>query len=142
MAYKKDRESGAALSGFTEVQRALAEIDNGTAKELRRRLRIVGQDVAEVAGRNVSHKTGRHGPGPRLGGSIKVTVSRGSASVYSTAPHGGAQNVGGRVGRRGATILKRADVSGYMTHAVQSEREHVADELDGLLDWLDKTFKN
>lgn len=133
------RNEGVALRGFAELQRALREIDRKQSAELRKRLRNVGQDVAKVARNNVTHESGRHFGSPAIEDSIRVAISRNSAAVYSTAPHGGVQNVGGRVGH--GAILKRADVSQYMNRAVAQTREEVARELDGLLDWLVDTFE-
>jgi phage gpG-like protein len=67
---------------------------------------------------------------------IKVSVARSSASVYSTSVYGGVQNFGGRVGRNHATLIKRASVSQYMTRAAQTNKERVAREVEGVLDWL------
>jgi hypothetical protein len=136
----RDREQGIAVRGFAELQKVMKTIDADTMKELRKRLKIVGKDVAEAARGGVSHKTGRHGGSPRIEDSIQATVTQNAASVYSTAPHGGAQNYGGRVGRNHATVLARAEVSQYMTRGVKSQREHVAEEMDSLLDWVVDTF--
>lgn len=133
------RDEGIAVSGFSEIQKALATIDKGIQRELTKRLRKVGHGVALTAGRNVTSRTGRHS-GQRIERSIKVAVNRNSASVYSTAPQGGVQNVGGRVGRHHATLIKRSDVSQYMTKAVSSSRDEVTQDLEGLLDWLTEEF--
>jgi hypothetical protein len=67
---------------------------------------------------------------PTLEESVKVSVPTRSASVYSGALHGGAQNVGGKVGRNHATLLNRSDVSGWMIKAVSSNTALVEAELE------------
>jgi len=135
------------MVGFQQLNVALGRIgagkaDFGLAYELQQRLRTIGEAVAKAAPQFVSHRTGRHGdPGnPSLEESVRVSVTQRQASVYSTALHGGAQNVGGKVGRNHATLLKRADVSGWMIKAVGSEREFVREEVDSLLEWLEREF--
>lgn len=139
--YSRSRDQGVALRGFTEIQAVLKAIDSGQAGELRKRLKRVGESVAAVARENVEHKTGRHFGSPSLSSGIKVAITRNSAAVYSASPHGGVQNFGGRVGRDHLTVIRRADVSHYMTKAVASSRDDVADEMDSLLDWLINTFE-
>lgn len=147
MAAYAVRDQGLAMRGFTELQRALTRIGSksefGLEYELARRLRGIGERVAETAPLYVQHKTGRDAvsPNPRLEESVKVSVTLRSASVYSTAAHGGAQNVGGQVGRNRATLLKRAEVSQWMIRAVSSTSPWVAEQMDGLLDWLVAEFE-
>jgi hypothetical protein len=136
------RDEGVVVEGFAALQRVLKQIESGAHPELKKRLKVIGDHVAKTARGNVSHKTGRHFGSPRIESSIKVSVTARGASVYSTAPHGGVQNVGGRVGRSHLTVIKRAEVSGYMTKAVQSDREFVQHETEALVQWLLRTFQN
>ena len=140
-------DQGIAMVGFRQLNAALARIgagkaDFGLAYELQRRLRTIGESVAASAPKFVSHRTGRHGDpsNPRLEDSVRISVTQRYASVYSSALHGGAQNVGGRVGRNKATLLKRADVSGWMNKAVAENAAFVEAEMEGLLDWLEAEF--
>jgi phage gpG-like protein len=147
MAYAV-RDQGLAMVGFQQLNAALQRIgggraDYGLAYELQRRLRIVGDTIARSAPSFITHRTGRHGDvaNPTLEESVRTSVTQRSASVYSTALHGGVQNVGGKVGRNHATILKRAEVSRWMIQAVTTNRAFVEGELDGLLDWLTAEFE-
>ncbi len=150
MAYAV-RDQGVILHGFAELNDALARIEGGKGNfgveyELQRRLRIIGETVAKAAPQFVTHKTGRHGDPaiPRLEDSVRVSVTKRSASVYSIAEHGGVQNVGGgpHAGwpARGPHV-KAADASHWMSRAVASKREFVDAEMDGLLDWLEAEFE-
>jgi hypothetical protein len=140
------RDQGIAMNGFTELNRALQRIDGGRGNfgieyELQHRLRVVGETVAKAAPQFVTHKTG-HETG-ELEGSVKVSVTTKSASVYSTSVYGGAQNSGAapKAGwkARGPHI-QRKNASKWMSRAVASEREFVKEEMDGLLDWLVEEF--
>jgi hypothetical protein len=144
------QDQGIVLRGFTDLQRALADLGGrgefGLDYELSRRLRTVGEKVGRDAAGYVTHRTGRHGdPGdPRLEDSVKVAVGRRAASVYSTAVYGGAQNYGAGPkagwGARGPHI-KRADASRWMTRAVDANEAFVAAEMDGLCDWIVREFE-
>jgi hypothetical protein len=138
---------GVIIHGLTELNHALERIDGpgnfGLDYELSRRLRNIGESVARVASGNVTHRTGRHGDAsqPRLEDTIKVSVTKRRASVYSTSIYGGAQQFGAgpKAGwaNRGPHI--RADrASKFMSKAVASQRDFIAEEADGLLDWLAK----
>jgi hypothetical protein len=144
-------DQGIAVVGFKELQAALQRIgggksDYGLEYELQRRLRVVGETVAKSAPGFVTHRTGRHGNAgePPLEDSVKVSVTMGSASVYSTDAYGGAQNVGAgpKAGwqARGPHI-QRGKASGWMNQAVSSQRGFVEAELMGLLDWLRLEFE-
>lgn len=146
----KVQGQGVILHGFVELNRALERIGGGKADfgleyELQRRLRVIGETVAKAAPQFVTHRTGRHGDPvqPRLEESVRVSVTKRSASVFSTAIHGGAQNSGAgpKAGwaARGPHIRKDK-ASRWMNKAVASQREFVKDELDGLLDWLVEEF--
>lgn len=145
------RDQGVVLRGFAELNAALTRIEGGRGNfgvehELQRRLRTIGEEVAKAAPQFVTHRTGRHGdPGvPRLEDSVQVSVGARSASVYSTAEHGGVQNVGGGPhagwAARGPHI-KAQNASHWMNRAVASKREFVQAELDGLLDWVEAEFE-
>lgn len=144
------RDKGIAMSGFKELGDALARIGGGRGNygleyEMRRRLRIVGEKVGGVARQFVTHTTGRHGDPdvPRLEDDVRVSVTRNSASVFTTAPHGGVQNQGGgpKAGwsHRGPHV-RRDRASGWLNKAVESQQEFVAVEMDGLLDWVESEF--
>ncbi len=139
------------MVGFKELNAALNRIgygksDFGIEYELQRRLRIVGETVAKSAPGFVTHKTDRHGgPGnPRLEDSVRVSVTQKSASVFSTAEHGGVQNVGGGPhagwAARGPHVQKDK-ASRWMIRAVAANREVVAQQMDGLLDWVVDEFQ-
>jgi hypothetical protein len=145
------RDQGVVLHGFSELNDALARIEGakgnfGVEYELQQRLRAIGEEVAKAAPQFVTHKTGRHGnPGvQRLEDSVRVSVTTRSASVYSTAEHGGVQNVGGgpHAGwpARGPHV-RAANASHWMNRAVASKRDYVDAELDGLLDWIEAEFQ-
>lgn len=112
-------------------------------KRLRAELRDIAKDVRDTARVYVSHKTGRHGGAdvPRLGPSIKASVTTAGASVYSDAPHSIVQDVGGRVGRNRATLLKRSEVSHYMTQATQDAQPYVTKRLEGMLGEFEREFE-
>lgn len=104
-------------------------------RALRRRLSEVAEPVRSRAAANVTHKTGRHGnPGPALENTLKIGVSATSVSIYSNAIHSIVQDQGGRVGRHGATLLRRANVSQYMTRAVQQETPKIQAALEAAID--------
>lgn len=143
-------DQGVAMVGFAQLNDALQRIGGGKADfgleyELQRRLAEAGKKVASAAPGFVTHKTGRSsGNGPRLEDSVKVSVTRRSASVYSSSIYGGAQNSGagphaGWVAR--GPHIRAANASSWMNKAVASQREQVKEELDGLLDWLVTEFE-
>lgn len=130
------------LEGFAQLQAALKRIEDGTYPELRERLRAIGEHVKARAEGNITHRTGRHGAeGPRLGQSLKVSVTQRSASVYSTAVHGGAQNVGAWTRDGRGPHISRANASHYMDKAVKSEQAFVEQETEALIQWLLTTFE-
>lgn len=148
MAYAV-RDQAIYMVGFTQLQKALSTIEGkgeyGLEYELQKRLRDVGEKVAHAAPAFVTHRTGHGGSaGIRLEDSVRVSVTKKTASVYSTAVHGGVQNVGGGPAagwsHRGPHV-RRANASRWMIRAVQSERQAVQDEFDGLLDWVAKEFQ-
>lgn len=121
--------------------RALKRVEGDAAKLLRRELRDIADDVKMDAQANVTHKTGRHGgPNvPHLGPSIKSSTTGTGASIYSDAPQAIVQDVGGQVGN--SAILRRADVSHYMTKAVEDARPYVNRRLEELLDEFGREFE-
>lgn len=132
-------ETGVVISGFAQLQRALRRVGDGIQPELRTRIKKIGDHVKDVAEANVEHKTGRHSGSPTIEAGLKVSVQQRGASVYTTAPHGGVQNVGGMVEGRGPHV-KRASASHYMDRAVTTSEAFVEQETEGLLDWLETTF--
>lgn len=64
-----------------------------------------------------------------------------SVSVYSNLEHSRVQDQGGQVGRHRATLLKRSDVSQYMTKAVRDSSQEVEKQVDELLDQLGRNFE-
>lgn len=136
-------DEAVAIEGLTALQRAFRRISKDAAKDLRRELRTIARGVAVVARRNVPHKTGRHGGPdvPYLEKTIRTSVTLTGASVYSDAPHAYVQDRGGQVGRDHATLLKRADVSHYMTNAVRDSRGDVERRLGRLMDELGRDYE-
>lgn len=118
------------VDGLSQLSRALREADADVAKELRQSLRTSARVVQEAAKANISHRTGRHDPDvPRLADSLKVGVGATSVSLYSNALHAGVQDQGGKVGRGRLTLLKRSEVSQYMTRATQEKDGAVEDDI-------------
>lgn len=137
------------MVGFKELTQALHRIEGrgefGIEYELQKRLAAVGEKVAQAAPGFVPHKTGRHGdPGnPRLEDSVRVSVTQKSASVFSTALHGGAINVGAGPhagwAARGPHIRKDR-ASRWMQKAVRSQEAFVAEQVDEVLRWVGEEF--
>lgn len=129
------------LQGYTELVRALRRTDDMVYPYLRRELLDIAGDVRSVARTYVKHRTGRHGgPNvPRLAPSIRSGVTTQGASVFSSAPHSIVQDVGGRVGH--GAILKRSEVSHYMTDAVRDSQPYVTRRLEVLLSEIEHTFE-
>jgi hypothetical protein len=132
----------AAVKGLAELQRALRRVEGNSDKDLKRHLRVIGTTVKTRAAGNLSHRTGRHGEGPTIEGSLRVGVVQRGVSVYTTAPHGYVQDRGGRVGRHHATLLARGSVSQYMTRAVVEGQSTVARELDALMADFGREFES
>lgn len=124
------------------MQRVLKKGGNKLAPELRQRLKDVGEGIVAPVARQYAPRGVRSAlyrfSGPSLHESIKTGVTRTGATVYSANVYGGVQNFGGRVGRNHATILRRADVSGYMTRAVRDTKPATTRHVEGALDWLAK----
>jgi hypothetical protein len=140
------RDQAVHMNGFTGLNRALQRIDGGRANfgleyELQRRLRTVGETVAKAAPQYVTHNTG---PGTGvLEGSVKVSVTTKTASVYSNSVYGGAQEYGAGPKAGWAAQgphIQRANASKWMTKAVESQKAFVAVEMDSLLDWVVEEF--
>ena len=64
-----------------------------------------------------------------------------SVSVYSSAIHAIVQDQGGQVGRNRATLLKRSEVSQYMTRAVQQKQATITKEVNAVLDDVARDFE-
>lgn len=137
---------GIAVRGFEELVRALERIEGGTGNfgveyELQQRLTAIGEEVAKAAPAFVTDKYQNSG---ELQGSVKVSVTKKQASVYSTSVYGGAQNSGAspKAGwqARGPHI-QRAKASQWMTKAVQSKQAFIAAEWEGLEDWVLREFE-
>lgn len=144
MARYAIRDAGVAVQGFDQLQRALRRIEGGIAPELRVKLKAIGEHVKEVAEGNVSHKSGeRHGDDsqPKLEDSVKVSATLKSASIYSTAVHGGAINVGAWTTTGRGPHISRGTAQHWMDRAVRSEESFVEREVNALLDWLLTTFE-
>jgi len=134
---------GVYVQGLSDMRRVLKAAEHELAPELTKRLYKAGEGIvapvarryAPVGVRSAQYRFG----GKDLRDTIRVSAAglRG-ASVYSTSVYGGAQNYGGRVGRGGATVLRRSDVSQFMTRAVKDTRLPVAAEVESTLDWLAK----
>jgi hypothetical protein len=146
MAPFQVRDQGVVLHGFKELNRALTRIaakgEFGLEYELQRRLRIIGEKIAADAPNYITHNWG---PGTGdLGRSMKVSVTTKSAAVYSTSDYGGVQNSGGgpHAGWAARGPHVRADkASHWMNKAVAANKDLVAEEMDGVLDWLLAEFE-
>jgi hypothetical protein len=134
---------GASLSikGLAELQRALRRVDGHLGPDLRKGLREIAEVVRRKAEGNISHRTGRHGDEGPLADSLRLGVTQRTVSVYSNLEHSRVQDQGGRVGRNHATLLKRGEVSQYMTRAVQSSAPEVEQKVNELLDRLGRDFE-
>lgn len=128
-------ESGVYAQGLAGIQRVLKRSEHELAPQLKTRLRQGGELVVPVAKANAPFGS-RYNFGTPLRDTIKTSVTQRGASMYSTSVYGGVQNYGGRVGRNHATVLKRANVSQYMTKAVDSTHVAVVAHVEGTLDWL------
>jgi len=123
------------VQGFAELQRASARVEDGIGPEVRRRLKAIGEKVALVAAADAPR-----GATGELQQSIRVSVTQRTASIYSTAEYGGAQNFGAWSKGRGPHI-SRKNASHYMDRAVRDLEPWVRSEIDGLTDWLVKTYE-
>ena len=108
-------------------------IEGDLPRQVRKRIRNIGKLVAEQAATNAPVRSGE------LKGSIKVSLSAKGASVYSTSPYGGAQNVGAWSQGRGPHI-SRASASRYMNKAVEEKRAEVAREMEAVMQWVETEF--
>jgi hypothetical protein len=137
------REGGEAIvvSDLAPLMKALRRIEGTAARDLRRELREIANDVKMTAQAGVRHTTGRHGgPNvPRLAQSIKATTTGSGASVYSQAPHAAVQDVGGQIGH--GAIIPRARASHYMTGAVREAQPYISRRMEGLLDEFGREFE-
>jgi hypothetical protein len=130
--------SGVIVQGFTEIQRSLRELEDGSDRELRRRLKDIGERVALVAASNAPRRTGE------LQHSIKASSTVRGASVYSNVVYGGAINYGAypKLGptHRGPHI-KRERASQYMQKGVEESTPYVEQQVNELLDWAMAKFE-
>lgn len=129
------RGDAIVIEGFSQLQQALGRIENGVQPELRRRLKAIGDKVALVAAGNAPRITGE------LQHSLKTSVTNSSASIYSTAVYGGAQNFGAWTKNGRGPHISRARASHYMDRAVTELSAWVEQETNGVLDWLLTTFE-
>lgn len=128
------------VKGLAPLQRALKHAEGGSARELRKELKDIAEDVKMDAQANVSHRTGRSGgSGYHLGPSIKTSVAQRGAMLYSEAPHSIVHDVGGRVGK--GAIISRSSASRYMWNAVSEAGPYVSRRLDGLLESIGAEFE-
>ncbi len=144
--YGRAAENNAiVVEGLADLQRALRATEVGVEKEVQARIRLIGEEVKRRAAANVQHKTNRHAAdGESIEARMGISVVLRGASIYTTAIHGGVQNVGGGPhagwAARGPHI-KRADASHYMDRAVTSSRAFVEQETEAVMDWLQTTFQ-
>lgn len=131
---------GVYVQGLTSMRRVLRESQHTLGPQLQSRLRATGEGIVAPAARRLAPRGERSAlyrfAGQSLHESIRTSVTLRGASVYSTVDWGGVQNYGGRVGRNQATLLRRADVSRYMTRAVAETRPAATRHIEGTLDWL------
>lgn len=123
------------IEGFAQLQAALGRVADGVDTELKSKVRAVGERVALVAAGNAPRRTGE------LQHSEKVSVTGRSASVYNTAPYGGALNVGAWVGGRRGVHISRGRASHYQDRAVRQLAPWVRQEMDSVVDWLMTMFQ-
>jgi hypothetical protein len=128
------------VQGFEDLQRALRATEIGVQKEVQSRIKVIGAHVAEAAKGNVPHATGRHSSEPSIEAGMRVSAVLRGASIYTTAVHGGVQNVGAWSKARGPHI-RRQDASHYMDRAVTSSKPFVEAETQAVLDWITTTFE-
>lgn len=120
------------VDGLRQLQAGLAQVDPALKKELQAAFKEAGALIAETAADNIGHKTGRHGnTGKPLAQTLRVSATSTALSLYSNAPHAGVQDQGGQVGRGHLTLLKRGEVSQYMTRAVTSDSSKVEEMIEG-----------
>jgi hypothetical protein len=127
---------GLKLRGFKGIIDALEQIEAGAGKELDKRLREIGDRVSLVAAHNAPRASGY------LQNSIRSSYSRGKqfrASIYSTAPYGGAQNYGAWSPGRGPHITQPR-ASHYMDHTVDELEPWVREEMDQVIGWVIDQF--
>ncbi len=129
-------EDGVVVQGLAEMQRALRRAEHDLGPQLKKRLKEAGVQIVAPAARASAPRGTRAHAGVKLADSIRTGVTQRGAWVASSAIHGGVQNYGGRVGRNHATVLKRGDVSQYMTGAVKRTQANVTEHVEGVLDWL------
>lgn len=140
------RGEALAVTGLRDLQRALKQAGDDAGPKLRRVLREIAEDVRNEAQANAPVGDGRSGDPGRLRASIRTSVGQRSVSVYSNADYAYVQDRGGWVGRygggtHGATLLKRAEVSAYMTRAVRDSQQLVSQYLMGVLDDIERNFE-
>jgi hypothetical protein len=124
-----------SVQGFAQLSRALRALGDGADKELRRRLKEIGDVVGLVAAGDAPRITGE------LQHSIKSSAVTRGASVYSTAVYGGAINYGAWTKRGRGPHIRRASASHYMDKAVTQTQPFVEHEAEALLDWAMTTFE-
>lgn len=123
------------VQGFREIQRALGAIGDGAEKELRQKLRDIGETVALVAASNAPRDTGE------LQHSIRTSSTLRGASVYSNVAYGGAVEYGAWTQHGRGPHIKRADASHYMHRAVTQSEPFVDREVEALLEWVAAKFE-
>lgn len=122
--------------GLGELSDALHRMEGPMVRKLyMRELRAIARDVRDEARGNVRSRSGD------LSKSIRHSATRQGARVFSSLVYSGVQDTGGRVGRGQQTILRRGDVSQYMTRALRDSQPMVSRRLQGLLDTLTREFQ-
>lgn len=136
------RDDAFAVRGLSELQRALRRAEGDAQKHLRAELKTAASVAREKARGFITHTTGRRGnAGPPLADTLRVSVTQAGASVWSDAPHAVVQDVGGRVGRGQLTVLRRGEVSRYMTRGVQSAQPEIEARVNAALDRVERDFE-
>lgn len=127
------------VKGFEQLQRVLGRMEDGVEIELRKRIKELADQVGLVAAADAPRRTGV------LQHSIKTSVTRRGASIYSNVVYGGAINYGAypKLGpqHRGPHI-KRSGASHYMDRAVDQTKPWVEKEMQDVMDWLITTFES
>lgn len=137
----RSRDEVIAVDGLKALQGAFKRAAGEADKELRKELQSLGRPIAESARSRITHKTDRHGDPhlPHLADTIRVSATQAGVSIYSVQPYAAVQDFGGRVGND--AVVKRADVSQYMTGAVRAAAPDIERKLETVLDNIGAEFE-
>jgi hypothetical protein len=112
----------------------LRRAEGEVGPQLKREIGVAVEYVRALAKRNAPHRSGA------LERSVRKSVTQKGGSVYSNLPYAYVLDSGGRVGRNHATLLRRGDMSHYMTRAAHDGRPYVSHRVEGMLNRLGRDF--